>query len=93
MPVPEELKKQMLDELERGLREIEDCPMTFGSLVPVLNRTARRISQLTTEGLTKAAADKAAFPPSGVSPLREGENQLSGTETPGADHRAGADRV
>ena len=93
MPVPEELKKQMLEELERGLKDVEDCPMTFGSLVPILNRTARRISQLTSEGLTKAAADKAAFPPSGVSPLREGKDQLSGTETPEPDQRAGADRV
>ena len=93
MPIPEELKKQLLAELERSLEEVEDCPMTPGSLLPILNRSAHRISRLTTEGLTKAAADKAAFSPSGMSPLREGENQLPGAETQDADHGTGIHSV
>jgi hypothetical protein len=86
MPIPEELKKQLLTELEKCLEEVEDCPVSPGSLLPILNRSAHRISRLTTEGLTKAAADKAAFPPSGMSPLRQGENDLSGAENADIDH-------
>jgi len=93
MPVPEELKKKLLEELEKGLNEVEDCPMTEGSLLPILNRTARRLSQVATEGLTKAAADKAAFSPSGMPLVREGKDELPGTAIPDADDGTGGGRV
>ena len=89
MHISEDLKKQLLSELEKGLKEVESCSMTPGSLLPILNRSAQRISRLTTEGLMKAAADKAAFSPSAVSPLRQGNYQLPGADKPDVDHGAG----
>jgi len=93
MPVPEELKRRMQEELERGLKQVEDCPMTAGSLEPILNRTARRLSAIAAEGLTKAAAEKAAFSPSAVPSLRQGEDELPGPATARTDLRAWADGV
>jgi hypothetical protein len=27
MPVPEDLKQRMIEELEKGLKDVEDCPI------------------------------------------------------------------
>ena len=75
MPLPEELKQKLLAEIEVAIDAVGDCPMTEGALLPILNQAARKISQTAAEGLTKIAADKAAFSPSALSPLRQGEDQ------------------
>ena len=70
MPIPEELKKELLEEFEKHLKEVRSCPMTPGSLEPIMTRAALRMARLTQQTLAKAASDEADFPPSGVPSLR-----------------------
>lgn len=69
MPVPEELKKELIEEFEKHLEAVRDCPMTPGSLEPILTRAAQRMGRLTQETLARSASDEADFPPSGLPPL------------------------
>lgn len=73
MPVPEELKRELLKEFEKHLESVRSCPMTPGSLEPIMTRAAHRMARLTQETLAKAASQEADFPPSGLSALRGGE--------------------
>lgn len=73
MSIPEELKKELLEEFEKHLESARSCPMTPGSLEPIMTRGAQRMARLTQEALAKAASQEADFPPSGVSSLRGGE--------------------
>ena len=69
MPVPEELKKALIKEFEKHLEAVRECPMTPGSLEPILTRAAQNMGRLTQEALAQSASDEADFPPSGLSPL------------------------
>jgi hypothetical protein len=93
MPVSEELRPQILEEFDQALKELEDCPMTYGSLEPILNRASQRMSRLTVESLTKAASPKEAFSPSGVPPLRAGEDRQPGHAAQDSDHLERPDPV
>jgi len=81
MPMPEELKeemkeelqKELIEEFEKHLEAVRACPMTPGSLEPIMTRGAQRMARLTQEILAKAASEEADFPPSGVPALRGGE--------------------
>ena len=81
MPVPEELEKELKRELheefEKHLEEVRRCPMTPGSLEPILTRGAQRMARLTQQALAKAASEEADSPPSGVSVLRRREGLQS----------------
>ena len=86
MPVDEELKNQLLEELERGLEEVRGCPREFGALEQILERNARRLVRLASEGLARAASLEADFSPSGVPALRSGDDREPGSEAaPGPD--------
>lgn len=71
MPVPEELREELLKEFEKHLEEVRACPMTPGSLGVIMTRAAHAMARLTQETLARAASEEADFPPSGVSPLPE----------------------
>jgi len=77
MSVPEDLRRELMKEFEKHLEEVRKCPMTPGSLEPILTRAAQRMARLTQEELAKAASQEADFPPSGVSSLRGGAPVLS----------------
>ena len=64
-----ELLKEFEEELRRHLEEVRACPMTPGSLEPIMTRAAQAMARLTQETLAKAASREADFPPSGVPPL------------------------
>ncbi len=76
MPVPEELEreltKDLCEEFEKHLEAVRSCPMTPGSLEPILTRGAQRMARLTQNALAKAASQEADFPPSGLSAMRPG---------------------
>jgi hypothetical protein len=76
MSLAEELEKKLQNELmaefQSHLQAVRGCPMTPGSLEPILTRAAERMARLTQETLAQAASEEANFPPSGVSPLRRG---------------------
>jgi hypothetical protein len=67
MAVDEELERQLLKELEkelkRHLEEVRACPMTPGSLEPIMTRAAQAMARLTQETLAKAASREADFSP------------------------------
>lgn len=73
MAVNEELERELLKEFEKELQkhleEVRACPMTPGSLEPIMTRAAAAMARLTQETLAKAASREADFPPSGVSAL------------------------
>ncbi len=77
MPIPkelqEELQKELIEEFEEHLKAVRACPMTPGSLEPIMIRGAQRMARLTQESMAKAASEEADFPPSGVPALRRGE--------------------
>ena len=75
MSIPEELKKELLEEFEKHLESVRSCPMTPGSLEPIMTRGAQRMARLTQETLAKAVSEEADFSPSGVS-LLQGEEAL-----------------
>ena len=86
MPVDEELKKRLLEELEHGLDEARCCPREFGALERILERTSGRLARLACEGLTQAASQEADFSPSDVPALRADDNREPGPEAaPGSD--------
>ncbi len=86
MPVDEELKNRLLEEMERGLEEVRCCPREFGALERILERTTGRLARLASQGLTQAASKEADFSPSGVSALRPGDDRQPGPEAaPGPD--------
>jgi len=86
MAVDEELKKQLLEELERGLDEARACPRDFGALERILERSVGRLARLACEGLTQAASREADFPPSDVSALRARDDAEPGdAAAPGPD--------
>ncbi len=70
MSIPEELeqelKKELLEEFEKHLASVRSCPMTPGSLEPIMTRGAQRMARLTQQALGKAASPEADFSPSGV---------------------------
>jgi hypothetical protein len=76
MSLAEELEKKLQSELmaefETHLQAVRGCPMTPGSLEPILTRAAERMARLTQETLARAASEEADFPPSGESSLRRG---------------------
>lgn len=84
MPSPEEimeeLQKELNEEFEKHLEAVRACPMTPGSLEPIMTRGAQRMARLTQEILAKAASLEADFPPSGVPPLRGGKTLQPGNE-------------
>lgn len=93
MSIPEEMKKEMLAELEKFVEEVRSCPMTPGSLEPILTRAAERMARLTQQTLVRTASEEADFPPSGVSPLRRAETlQPEREAAPGGDD-VGRDRL
>jgi len=63
MSIPEELRRELFREFEKHLEEVRRCPMTPGSLEPILTRAARRMARLTQETLAQAASHEADFPP------------------------------
>jgi hypothetical protein len=86
MSIPEELKKELLEEFEKHLEDARKCPMTPGSLEAIMIRGAERMARLTQESLAQAASDEADFPPSGVSALRRGKTlQSERTSEAGGD--------
>ena len=86
MPVPEELKRELLKEFEKHLELARSCPMTPGSLEPIMTRAAQRMARLTQETLAKAASQEADFSPCDVSALRRGESlQPEGEAEAGGD--------
>ena len=89
MSIPEELKKELLEEFEKHLEEVRSCPMTPGSLEPILTRAAQRMARLTQETLARTASEEADFPPSGVSPLRGGASVRSGHSVQESGERVG----
>ena len=97
MSVPEELAreltKELCEEFEKHLEAVRSCPMTPGSLEPILTRGAQRMARLTQNALAKAASEEADFPPSGMSPLRGGESLQSEEETEAGDDGVGRDPV
>lgn len=93
MSVPDDVKKELMAEFEKGLEEVRSCPMTFGSLEPILARSAERMARLTQEKLTQAASHEADFPPSGVSALRQRETISSQEPEAAGDDSVGADCV
>jgi len=93
MSIPEALRKELLEEFAKHLEEVRSCPMTPGSLEPILTRAAHRMARLTQETLAKTASEEADFPPSGVSALRRGASVQSEDETEDAGDGVGRDRV
>ncbi len=93
MPVPEELKRELLKEFEKHLELARSCPMTPGSLEPIMTRAAQRMARLTQETLAKAASQEADFPPSGLSVLRGGEPLQPEGETEAGGDGVGRDPV
>lgn len=90
MSIPEELekelKKELFEEFEKHLESVRSCPMTPGSLEPIMTRGAQRMARLTQEALAKTASEEADFPPSDVSPLSGGEPlQPEGATEAGGD--------
>ncbi len=88
MPIPEEMREELEKELQRELSEefqkhleaVRACPMTPGSLEPIMTRGAQRMARLTQETLAKAASQEADSPPSGNSPLPGGKTLQPGNE-------------
>ena len=93
MSIPEELKKELLEEFEKHLESVRSCPMTPGSLEPIMTRGAQRMALLTQETLAKAASEEADFSPSGVSSLRGGEPLQPEGTTEASGDRVGRDPV
>jgi hypothetical protein len=91
MPIPEELRQELLKEFEKHLEEVRKCPMTPGSLEPILTRAARRMARLTQETLAQAASKEADFPPSGVPVLQGRAPVQPESETEGAGDGVGSD--
>jgi hypothetical protein len=89
MSIPEELKSELLEEFEKHLEEVRSCPMTPGSLEPILTQAAQRMARLTQETLAQAASQEADFPPSGVSPLRGGASLRPGDSGEESGERVG----
>lgn len=80
MAIDEELERELLKEfekeLQKHLKEVRACPMTPGSLEPIMTRAAQAMARLTQETLAKAASREADFSPSGVPPLPRGRAPL-----------------
>lgn len=93
MSIPEELKKELLEEFEKHLESVRSCPMTPGSLEPIMTRAAHRMARLTQEALAKAASQEADFPPSDVSALRGGKPLQPEPETEAGGDGVGQDPV
>ena len=95
MPISDELEKKLKQELmaefETHLQDVRACPMTPGSLEPILTRAAERMARLTQETLAKTASEEADFPPSGVSPLRRGASVQPEAKAPDACDGIGPD--
>ena len=85
MPIPEELEKELqkelVEEFKKHLEAVRSCPMTPGSLEPIMTRGAQRMARLTQEALAKAASKEADFPPSGVPALPGREDLQPERET------------
>jgi hypothetical protein len=93
MSIPEELKKELLEEFEKHLEEVRSCPMTPGSLEPLLTRAAHRMARLTQETLARTASEEADFPPSGVSALRRGASVQPADKSKDGGDGVGQNRV
>jgi hypothetical protein len=93
MSISEGLKKEMLREFEKHLEEVRKCPMTPGSLEPILTRAAQQMARLTQETLAQAASTEADFPPSGVPVLRNEAPVPPESEIQGAGDGLGEDRL
>ncbi len=86
MSIDEELKTELLEELERGLDEARACPREFGALERIMERAADRLLRLLCRGMTQAASREADFSPSGLPALR-----TPGDGEPGPDLAPGPD--
>lgn len=89
MSIDEELKTQLLAELERGLDEARSCPREFGALERIMERAADRLVRLACKGMAQAASQEADFSPSGVPPLRARDDGEPGPEDAPGPNDAG----
>lgn len=63
MHIPEEMKKRLLQQVEENLKEVEDCPMTYGSLEDMLIASTDRLSRMYSEVGHSVSVLKRGFNP------------------------------